>query len=257
MAELSVKSILVGMLLGVILPAMSQAGQVVIYADKDARISRTHGHRNDGAINRLWAQKWLNGHGKLKVLVNFPLTGLSAQSVTAAWLEFRLTARPRYGGKEARHYGARRMLDTTWVEGNRNSSRKDCAKVTKGAGSGVTWTCFHDQDISNVKRECPLEEQWLGAKIGESPGNTFVASVYTDEVSLTKPAVPVIWQDLIFAFDITLDVQDALLEGKSEVGWMVERSDHGRGSVKFGSREWANECMGDPDLGPRLVVEVE
>eukprot|EP00660_Eupelagonema_oceanica_P018261 gene18261-7321_t len=44
------------------------ARNVTLYPDKDTRITRGHGDRNDGWHTRLHEQKWSGGHGKLKVL---------------------------------------------------------------------------------------------------------------------------------------------------------------------------------------------
>ena len=80
------------------------------------------------------------------------------------------------------------------------------------------------------------------------------ADTYTDTLGLVKGGD---WRNQIIGFDVTTDVADALAEGQEEVGWMLERSNPGRGRVKLGSREWVEKCMFDPDFGPRLIVEVE
>jgi len=238
--------------------AATSAGSwtMVIYADKDTRLTRAHKNRNDGRHTRLSTQKWNNGHGKVKVLVNFPLGQLYNQQVSSARLEFRNVVKPAYG-KNAEH-GVRRMIDTSWEEGNRKSDNLDCIDKTPGSGAGVTWGCFRDEiiDASNTKSDCAEEIAWTGAPKDSHLSSGLVENDYTDTLVLEKTKE---WREQIVAFDVTQDIQEAVhQQGSSEISWLLERSNRGKGRVKLGSREWAQECMGgDLNYGPRLVLEIQ
>ena len=127
----------------------------------------------------------------------------------------------------------------------------------------MTWDCFIDTDISNALPDCPEQYRWYGARISTLPGDSLVASGYTDVLEITPntqangPPPAARWTEQILEWDVTADVVAAMQEAAQGVGWMLERANHGRGKVKVGSREWADACEGDPDMGPRLVVEIE
>ncbi len=214
-----------------------------VYPDRDTRITRGHKNRNDGAHTRLTVKRG----GKLKAFVSFPLEPLLG-GIARATLSLGFAVEPAYGDGTSR-YGVKRVHDLSWFEGTRKSDNADCSPSQEGGGPGMTWGCFIDTEIngSNSSADCGGEHAWVGGTEG-----SFVADHYTSEAVLGRTEN---WQSQRLEWDVTDDVRSAYETGKPFVQWMIERSNAGKGAAKFGSREWARDCMGDPDWGPMLTVE--
>jgi len=235
-------------------PAALLATPQTIYPTADTRITRGHHDRDDGWNGRLEVQKFEGGHGKLKSIINFPLDTLTGANIASAQLAFRHVQAPN-GFTPGDEHGVRRMLNTSWIEGNRKSDDLDCDPQHPGSGPGMTWHCFIAADISADKATCPDSDvwlgaqvffrdffvpnisdiaTWLGAQVGTSPGSKFVSSNFTDVKPLPNGTG---WQNETVTFDVTADVRAALAEGAAVAGWMVERSNPGTGRIWLASRE--------------------
>ena len=131
---------------------------------------------------------------------------------------------------DGRTIEAHRLLDD-WVEGNGWNVNNSIS----GTGSGTTWGCAIDSDISNNQNNCAI--QWNGG---------MSASLPTGTVLMTNNMV-----NQWIEFDVTSDVQGFLDESMSNYGWMIKKNNEAlNGEVQFSSKEFTNT----PEL--RLVVNL-
>ena len=109
----------------------------------------------------------------------------------------------------------------------------------RGTGSGVTWNCATDTDISNKSTDC--DQRWKGgSQASESvTASADITDAQTGEVS----------------WDVTIDVQAALAEPSTTIQWLIRKTlEHGMGQAVFYSKEGAAD-MGDVTKAPRLELE--
>ncbi|MGI0004752.1 MAG: DNRLRE domain-containing protein, partial [Candidatus Nitrosotenuis sp.] len=113
--------------------------------------------------------------------------------------------------------GSYRLLDN-WVEGNGWNVGNNIA----GTGSGTTWNCPTDTNISNNQKNC--DAQWNGGSFNLIPTNTL----------LITNSMNGQWIE----FDVTSDVQ-GFLDGVANYGWVIKKTgdDSLNGSIEFASRE--------------------
>lgn len=134
-------------------------------------------------------------------------------------------------------------LSTAWTEGNGANfvpprlDVDDEPEENRGTGSGVTWKCATDTNISNKKANC--SSKWNGG--------TF-ESMITDQAQITSKLVGQ-WVE----FDVTLDV-NSFLDGdaNNNFGWIIKKSDErNSGRIAFASNENA-----DSTHRPQLVLKL-
>lgn len=117
-----------------------------------------------------------------------------------------------------------------WSEGNgyvNGNSTPD-----RGTGSGVTWKCASDSNISNNTKDCTTANTWDMTNAANFPfsssptATTLITNHQTGTVSL----------------DVTSDVQAFLNGNNQNYGWILKRTDESTtGKVYFGSKESGNE----------------
>jgi hypothetical protein len=127
-----------------------------------------------------------------------------------------------------------------WVEGNGNNF--PIPNNPRGTGSGVTWNCVVDTNISNFVRNCTGTDFWsTGGQAVDGPPRGpvlhFNTMVNGDQVT----------------FDVTLDVQAGLGVDSTFMSWFIRRT--GTGSISYYSREGAT-FLGDGSLAPQLIITV-
>ena len=117
-------------------------------------------------------------------------------------------------------------LTQDWKEGNGWNTGNNIS----GDGSGVTWNCPIDTDISNNQNDCVT--QWSGGSF---------TSVATNTVLITNDMT-----NQFIEFDVTSDVQ-AFLDGTSNnFGWIIKKGDEAlNGSLDFASKE---SIVNNPEL---------
>lgn len=214
-------------------------------AEKDATILHFQKNRNNGANLTLRLQN------QIRSLVGFDVTGVDFASVTSAKLVLTVSNNgddvPPFSPSSGWPDGGgavfvARLNDKfeDWAEGNGNNY--PVVGNPKGTGSGVTWNCSTDTDISNQKPDCSGIFKWKngGKKAQGTPRGP--ALLTNDLADGTK-----------IVFDVTDDVKAGLGPTDDQfMSWFVYRP--GLGSVAFYSREGA-AAAGDPSLGPTLLIE--
>ncbi len=148
-----------------------------------------------------------------RAIVGFDLTPVGAEGLVKAWLV--LSANEVVSGATGLEVRAYRLL-SDWTEGS------------GATGSGVTWSCATDLNVSNSAADC--ETKWNGG--------TFAASTAPIVVHTTGTAGGEV------IFDVTEDVREG-----APFGWVIKKIyERWSGSVKYVSREGGA-------AGPRLALE--
>ena len=109
----------------------------------------------------------------------------------------------------------------------------------RGTGSGVTWNCSTDTDITNRRADC--DTRWSGGADAIEP--------VTDSIVITNGQTGVV------SWEVTVDVQAALANGDQEIQWLIKNAQGFRlGKAVFISKEGAAE-LGEMTKAPRLELE--
>jgi YVTN family beta-propeller protein len=210
-------------LLSAAVPARSDT---TIPAQKDSYIKSGQSNRNEGANHVLRVDR----PGKNRTLVGFPLSGIDPSQVVSATLELTVSAASSWG--PGRPVGAHR-LNAAWTEGNGWNE----GGSVPGTGTGVTWNCASDTDVSNDVANCAAP--WNGGTFAPLP--TAVV-VHTNNLAGT-----------VVRFNVTADVA-ALSSGATEISWILKKQDENAdGRADYISKEAAIN-LGNPSLAPRLVL---
>ncbi|MBU6283188.1 hypothetical protein KGQ64_13175, partial [bacterium] len=220
-------------------------------AVRDSMLLISDRNTNEGANGSLWIQE----QGPRRIVVRFPMGACandatrtcasSADCVSAAACNaidgtgvgsatFRMTIQSNdtswaVAGEPVSVY----KLADDFLEGNGKTFAVPVDETTtRGTGSGVTYNCSTDSDISNTASDCT--PQW-------NAGNTAIGTA-TDSVTFTgSTAGNVSWT-------VTADVAS----GGNK--WLVKKAtETNNGRVAFYSREGAGKA-GDANLAPKLVM---
>jgi len=162
---------------------IARAEQTKLRATRDAFIGAENKNRNGGASPTLR----IKFDKQSRVLVEFDLAGIVLSDVTSARLVLTVSrADSGWGG--GRPVEAR-LLRSAWTEGIGT-------ETSRGSGSGVTWNCATDTDISDSGVDCVV--QWGGGAF---------SSTVTDSVIHTSGMTGTV------EWDVTADVQNARCRG--------------------------------------------
>ncbi|HEY7647610.1 MAG TPA: DNRLRE domain-containing protein, partial [Methylomirabilota bacterium] len=185
---------------------------------------------NEGANPRLRIQE----AGNNRALVAFELVGIPLNRITRATLVLTIAENAdNWGRNNDRTVDAHRLL-TSFIEGNGQAAGLSNSETARGSGSGVTWHCAADANVANQIPDCSA--RWNGGSF--SPAT---AAAYTHVNGLRGD---VTW-------DVTADVQAGATR------WLIKKTNEAlSGQVSYYSREGAGEA-GNPELAPRLIVEVD
>jgi hypothetical protein len=131
-------------------------------------------------------------------------------------------------------------LTVPWAEGDGADLRLPTLGP-RGNGTGATWQCAVDTDISNLRKDCSGATGWTMSAAGS--GQPWAAQP-------TATAAIANGQTGTVSFDLTADVTAFLLGTALNDGWIIKKNvDGGPGLVEFGSRESATP--------PALALQVE
>jgi hypothetical protein len=185
---------------------------------KDSYLRHGAPNTNEGSSTFLRVRE----SGDNAALLGFELSNQDVSGLLTARLVLTIQETGNNWGS-GRVIRAHRLLGD-WTEGNGFNAGGN----TRGTGTGVTWNCASDQDVSDQTPDC-LEE-WDGGVYAPSTAEGFVVtSGMTGEVS----------------FDVTLDVKAG-----ASFGWVVRKEEENQpGRVEFESKESA------PNLAARLILE--
>jgi len=112
-----------------------------------------------------------------------------------------------------------------WTEGNGFVSGNPTP--TRGTGSGVTWTCATDTNITNTGTNCASGETWDMIDTSFWPFN----ATPTATTIITKNQTGTV------SFDVTSDVQ-SFINGTLNDGWLLKLDNEAvSGKVEVGSKE--------------------
>lgn len=213
------------------------SSNIILNADKDSFLRKGAKNTNEGANTILMVQK----AGNKRTLVSFDLSPYEDQQVTKATLKLYVTYNGGNWGKHNDRMIESHKLLSGWTEGNganfvpKNLDDDDEPEKNKGTGSGVTWSCSTDTNISNKKTDC--NPKWDGASF---------SGIITDSEIITSTTFG--WIE----FDVTSDV-NAYLDGNTanNFGWLIKKSSESNsGRLAFASSE--NAVL---ENRPQLVLE--
>ncbi|MEK6968500.1 MAG: Ig-like domain-containing protein, partial [Nanoarchaeota archaeon] len=180
---------------------------------------------NEGGNQKLYLQK----SGGSYVFINFDINNSVRASITKAYLVLTITDSGKNWG--AGELVTAQRVNQSWVEGNGWITGKNPS--LRGIGSGITWSCAIDTDISNNKADC--KPTWDGGVVAlpSAPGVLHTNSIKGE----------VKW-------DVTQDIRDG-----ASYGWMIKiKNESANGDVIYYSREGAL-AAGNLSKAPRLEIE--
>jgi hypothetical protein len=189
----------------------------VIPVQKDSFLTQGSQKNNEGA-NVILNIKSSDKHRPVIAFdtdtINSAVDGRPLQS---AVLRLYITENGNNWGSDGNTIGVHRLL-ADWHEGNGWNVGNNIA----GTGSGVTWGCAIDTDISNNLNDCST--QWDGGSF---------QSTATSNVLITNNLMNQ-WVE----FNVTSDVLGFLNGTSANYGWIMKKtSESMNGDVKFPSRE--------------------
>lgn len=207
---------------------------VVVPAWKDALIRQSATNRNEG-WSPLLRLKGGTSPGT-RLLLAFDLSGIVVANVKSAVLELRIADSDASWGIFGRTIDVH-ALDVDFVEGNGVQVGADPAAMTLGTGTGATWNCPDDTDISNSVLDCT--SPWPGG--GTYPSGT--------------PLPPVVQTNTMTSGRVRWAVTDDVKAGKSR--WLVKKTAEDKpGRVDYYSNEGALALDPYDTAGrrPRLII---
>jgi hypothetical protein len=194
---------------------------------RDMYVRSGSANKNEGANDVLIVQN----SGKNRSIMDFstaPIIQLQVgpSDIVSASLKVTITNNGN-NWSTGRTIDLHRML-VSWTEGIGDGN-------FRGTGSGATWNCSSDSDISNSSKNCSGSTEWDM----DSPSAIWSSTVIDSETITNN-------QTGVVEFDVTDEVR-AMAGGSQHYGWIIKRtSESTSGSVDFGSRE-----SGTP---PELVI---
>jgi hypothetical protein len=210
---------------------------ITLDVDKDSFIRNGAKNTNEGDNTILMVQK----AGNKRTLVSFDLSNYEGQQVSSATLKLYVTYNGGNWGKHNDRMIEVHKLLSDWTEGNganfipRNLDDDDEPTKNKGTGSGVTWACSTDSNISNKKTDC--NPKWNGGNFD---------GVISDSEIIKSDTLNQ-WIEL----DVTGDVNSFLSGNADNFGWLIKKSnEHNSGRIAFASSE--NTSL---ENHPQLVLE--
>lgn len=199
-------------------------------ATKDSFLTQGNAKQNEGA-NPVLAMK---SSDKFRPVIAFDQTRIeiaaAGETLQSAKLRLHITDNGNNWGPNGRDI-VLHSLTQDWEEGNGWNTGNNIS----GDGSGVTWNCPIDSDISNNQDDCT--NQWNGGSF--TPASTSTVLITNDMINQ------------FIEFDVTSDVQAFLDVTSSNFGWIIKKGDEAlNGSLDFASKESA-------DNQPKLILTFE
>lgn len=186
----------------------------------------------------------LRASGENRALVRLDQTALvqavGSGTLVSASLELEITDNGNNWGSSGRTISAFR-LTSDWAEGNGVVDRG--SPPDRGTGSGSTWACAVDSDISDQGKDCAAQTDWEMGKPSQPELHPW-AEPASATMLITNGLGGTI------SFDVSADVQAFLSGSATNHGWIVKKDLEGpSGLFEFASRETG--------AGPRLVLTLD
>lgn len=204
---------------------------VIVTAIGDTFLRKGHKNMNEGGNPVLLARK----QGDVRSLVQFNPTEIPLANLRKATLILTVNGSnaPDGWSSAGRYIDVHRMTEA-WSEGNGKDLDLPEEESTRGNGSGATWNCDADTDISNQQKNCNPE--WDGA-----------------ETSIAAATAPGYLMKNNFTGQASWDVTTDVLNGAGSYGWMIKKREENKaGNVRFYSREGAGAEI---NFVPQLLLE--
>lgn len=166
----------------------------------------------------------LQANGNNRSMVRFDQATLESAigngTVLSAKLRLTITDNGNNWGTTGRPVDLHRLL-SNWAEGNGTEN-------DRGTGSGATWNCATDSNISNQNDDCSGATAW---EMNNSSLWSF-ASAATATTTITNN------QSGVVELDVTSDVQSFMNGSNQNYGWLLKKTNEGQaGQVSFGTKE--------------------
>jgi len=183
---------------------------------KDSYLRKVFSNTNEGDNENLLVAFL----GSYRTIVAFdqPQIAAATQGKTLQSAKLNLYINKNFNdwGSSGRDIEVRPLL-SSWTEGNGINEFIPIPKV--GTGSGVTWNCATDSNISNYKADC---SKWNGGKFGSATNKVKITNGLSGWISL----------------DVTSDVKSFLNGAKVNNGWIIKKVDETKlGLISFSSSE--------------------
>jgi hypothetical protein len=208
-------------------------GTETLPVTRDALVYERGPHANEGTNPRLTLGK-ITGKAA-RNLLGFELTGVDNNALTKATLVLTIDPSQQVTGWGSGETVSVKPVTVAWQEGNGKKHGVPGSQQTAGSGAGATWFSPVDENIANDSSNSVV--QWSGGTTYQGQGSALPQMVRNHQTGELR-------------FDVTQDV----LNG-ADHGWLLRKDHESKGSqVSFYSREGA-AAAGDPQLGPRLLLE--
>jgi hypothetical protein len=199
----------------------------------DSYIKQGAQNENEGASTFLRLQQ--SGHNR--ALIKFDESQIqdavgNSQNYTAK-LRLTITDNGNNWGTNGRSIEIHRMTQD-WVEGNGFITGNSPAN--RGTGSGATWNCAVDSNISNQSSNCLLNSWSMSVSLlwPFASAATYSTTITNNQTGLVE-------------LDVTSDVQSFLNNTNQNYGWLIKKgNEEANGRIEFGSKESGNS--------PQLII---
>ena len=216
------------------------AGIVTLDADADTYVRQGANDTNEGASTFMQVRDSGNNRGLVRFDQTAISTAVGTDTLLSATLELDITENFDNWSSSGRDVSVHRMIQA-WAEGNgfvHANSPSD-----RGTGSGATWRCAIDTDISNSGKDCSGTTEWEMGKPNQPELHPWVETA-TDTVTITNGLTGTI------SFDVTADVQAFLAGTETNDGWLIRKDHEGQsGRARFSTKENNNPA--------RLVLDID
>jgi hypothetical protein len=180
--------------------------------------------------------------GDNRALVRFDQAALVAAvgsgTLVSASLELGISGNGNNWGSTGRTVSVYR-LTSDWAG---NGFVDQGSPPNRGTGSGATWACATDSDISDQGKDCSGTTEWEMGQPNQPQLHPWIEPASATTL-ITNAQIGTV------SFDVTADVQ-AFLAGTANHGWILKKDVEGAaGLIELASRETGS--------GPRLVLVVD
>jgi len=173
----------------------------------------------------------LQASGDNRALVRFDQAAIQAfigsGTLVSAKLRLTITDPGNNWGTSGRTVDVHRLI-VDWAEGN---GFTDGSPSTRGTGSGATWNCAVDTNITNQQANCSGATAWEMGQPNQPQLHPWIQTA-TSTATITSNQTGVV------EWDVTADVAAFHSGAASNYGWIVKKTDESQaGQVEFGSKE--------------------
>ncbi|OGH31947.1 MAG: hypothetical protein A3I54_01685 [Candidatus Levybacteria bacterium RIFCSPLOWO2_02_FULL_41_11] len=200
----------------------AQPIEITLTPTDDTYIKNGQDNRNEGGDVFMRVRS----SGNNRALVSFEQTEIENAVGSGTILEAKVVLTITDNGN---NWGTGRTVDihrltSGWTEGNGTEN-------DRGTGSGTTWNCATDSDISNQGKDCSGASEWEMGKPNQPELHPWIETP-TDTITITSGLTGEI------EYDVTSDVQAFLSGSESNFGWLIRKTEEEQnGRVEFGTKE--------------------